>query len=245
MLSVALIGLAVGTLVGLTGVGGGSVLTPVLVLLGIPPLTAIGTDLVTNAVTDLFGTVQHHRQGTVSWRWVRTLAVGGVPAAILGSLATGFLLHGLDAQLTLRRILGVALLIATLAALLRRRRPKPNRDAKPPRLAPGLGAALGFLVGLTSVGGGSLVTPVLLGLSPLGPAEIVGTDIATAFLIAAAAGVAHAALGSVDPQLALNLLIGSVPGVWFGSRLTQYVPRRPLRIVVGGLVCLIGIHWLV
>lgn len=251
-LAVAAVGLVVGALVGLTGVGGGSLLTPVLVWLGTPVPAAVGTDLAANGAMKLVGAAVHHRQRTVAWPWARTLALGGVPGAVLGS----WLLAGLKADPgwspLLRHFLGAALVLATLASLaqglVRRGRARPDEGqaapARPGFAAFAAGAATGFLVGLTSVGAGSLVAPVLFLLSPLSPREVVGTDIASSLFVTTAAALAHASIGTVKWGLAANLLLGAVPGTWLGSRLALVVPRRPLRWAISGLILAAGLRWL-
>lgn len=271
-ITVALVGLVVGMLIGLTGVGGGSLLTPILVWMGLPVTAAVGTDLVSNAVTKFVGMIQHHRQRSVAWPWVIALASGGAPAALVGTLVVAFVRGRPDAEAWLKHVLGLALMLATGATLLQTwlgRRdesghgaergaearngspanetaaagPSPRR-ARPGAATYGLGAATGLFVGLTSVGAGSLVAPVLFLLSPLSPRQVVGTDIASALVVTAVAGAAHAAIGTVDVLLAANLLLGSIPGVWLGSRLTLHVPRKPLRLVISGIMFLTGLRWL-
>lgn len=251
-ITVAFVGLVVGSLIGLTGVGGGSLLTPILVWMGLPVTAAVGTDLVSNAVTKLVGVVQHQRQRSVAWPWVRVLATGGAPAALAGTMIVAFVRGRPDAEAWLKHVLGLALVLATVATLLQswlgRREdaenPEGSNGGRPGAAIYVLGAVTGLLVGLTSVGAGSLVAPVLLLASRLSPRRIVGTDIASALVVTAVAGAAHAAIGTVDAMLAANLLIGSIPGVWLGSRLTLHVPRRPLRIVVSGVIFLTGLRWL-
>ena len=252
MLLTACLGLVVGVLVGLTGVGGGSLLTPILVLVGIPIPAAVGTDLVYNIGTKLMGTIQHFRQHAVDWRWACALGAGGVPLAVIGSLVSGALRQ--DTAL-LQHILGGALVLAAvstaiqeLVRFLRRRRgidgdqaTLRGRAVSPLMLVP-LGAAIGFLVGLTSIGAGSLMAPALLLWSGLTARRIVGTDVASGFLLTVAAGLAHATIGTVDWHLVLNLMVGSVPGAWLGSRLTLVVPGRPLKTLVAGLVFLSGVR---
>lgn len=260
---VAAAGFLVGMLVGLSGVGGGSLLTPVLVLAGVSVPTAVGTDLVYNIGTKLVGTWQHARQRGIDWRWVVPLASGGVPTAIAGSLAAGLAGPGEAATHLLRHVLGATLVLAALGTvaqpavrrLVRGSRPSAGAAGRPanplstPSPAPRrsrlrlllLGAGIGFLVGLTSVGAGSLVAPALLLWSRLTPRRLVGTDVANGLLLTAAAGLTHLALGTVDLHLVLNLATGSLPGAWIGSRLTLYVPNRPLRALMSGVVLLSGV----
>lgn len=252
-LAVAAVGLVVGVLVGLTGVGGGSLLTPLLVWLGTPVPFAVGTDLAANGAMKLVGAAVHHRQRTVAWPWARALALGGVPGAVAGSWLLASLKGDPGWSPLLRHFLGAALVLATLAALAQglvqrgRTRAAAAAEAEPAR--PGLavyaaGAATGFLVGLTSVGAGSLVAPALFLFSPLSPREVVGTDIASSLFVTAAAALAHTAIGTVEWGLAANLLAGALPGAWLGSRLTLVVPRGPLRWAISGLILAAGLRWL-
>ncbi|MDF3042076.1 MAG: hypothetical protein K0Q71_4782 [Thermomicrobiales bacterium] len=234
-------GLIVGTLVGLTGMGGGVLMTPLLVLgLGMPATAAIGTDLAYSALTKLAGTWQHWRQGTVDVRVVRSLAIGSVPATLV-AVAVLFLLHSVDAtavNAALERFIGVMLVIA--AALMLRKvwlsvsgRSEPISNhlvTYPTARLIAIGAFGGFLVGLTSIGSGSLIIALLVMTVSLAPEKLVGTDVAHAFLLVGAAAIAHfLVLQDVDVALAAKLLVGSVPGVLIGSRLAVWVPRRPLQ----------------
>jgi len=251
VLAVALGGLIVGLLVGLVGVGGGTLVTPVMVLLGLPPSLAVGTDLLYATGTKLAGSLQHWRLHSVDFAWAAALCVGGVPGATAGSLLVSALkARDPGAEVLLGHLLGAALMLAALATLAqefaqRRGRagaaPAPEPGPRPPWLAVvPFGLAIGLLVGVTSVGSGSLVAPVLL-LARLAPRRVVGTDIASSLLITVAASVIHMATGTVNYGLALNLMAGSVPGVIIGSRLTLKVPGRPLKALVSGLVLVSGL----
>jgi uncharacterized membrane protein YfcA len=233
-------GLVVGTLVGLTGMGGGVLMTPLLVLgLGMPATAAVGTDLAYSTITKLAGAWQHWRQGTVDARVVRGLAIGSVPATLV-AVATLFVLRGIDATAldrTLERFIGVMLVIA--AALMLRKvwlgsRGQPahldSQGVYPTRRLMAIGALGGFLVGLTSIGSGSLIIALLVVTISLSPEKLVGTDVAHALLLVGAAALAHVLfLNDVDYAIAGKLLIGSIPGVLIGSRLAVWVPRRPLQ----------------
>ena len=234
-------GLIVGMLVGLTGMGGGVLMTPLLMLgLGLPATSAIGTDLAYSAVTKLAGTWQHWRQGTVDLRVVRAMAIGSVPATLV-AVATLFLLHAIDATAVnsvLERFIGVMLVVA--AALMLHKLWRSTRGAAesvternltyPTGKLIAIGAFGGFLVGLTSIGSGSLIIALLVITVSLTPEKLVGTDVAHAFLLVGAAALAHLfVLNDVDVALAAKLLVGSIPGVLIGSRLTVWVPRRPLQ----------------
>jgi uncharacterized protein len=241
-------GLIVGLLVGLTGMGGGVLMTPLLVLgLGMPATAAIGTDLAYSSITKLAGTWQHWRQGTVDMRVVRALAIGSIPATLV-AVATLFFLHSVDAtavDIVLERFIGVMLVVA--AAMMLQKLWRSTRGTTPvplqllvtypTRKLMAIGAFGGFLVGLTSIGSGSLIIALLVITVSLSPEKLVGTDVAHAFLLVGAAALAHLfVLKDVDVLLAGKLLIGSIPGVLIGSRLTVWMPRRPLQ---AGLVVLL------
>ncbi|PYI57569.1 sulfite exporter TauE/SafE family protein [Paenibacillus flagellatus] len=247
---ITLLGLLVGFLVGLTGVGGASLLTPILVLVGINPTLAVGTDLFYNSITKLFGTIRHMRQKTVDVKLVLYLAAGSIPGAIVSIVA----LHLFDSffhnqEQIVRHALGIMLIVVavlTIAKQLFDRRGKENRwQAKPLEqkklLTVSIGLVLGFIVGLTSIGSGSLFAIALLYLYTISPSKLVGTDIAHALLLVTAAGLLHASFGNVDFGLAFQLLLGSVPGVWIGSGLTAKVPAKPLRAIMASLILISGI----
>lgn len=245
-------GLLVGLFVGLTGVGAASLLTPLLLLMGIPPTVAVGSDLVYNSVTKLFGIAQHARQKTIDWRITRTLACGSLPGAFLAfCLVHEFAAWHINPEHALKSILGYVLILVALATLGRlffERRWKAKRAAEQekPVLRPAItilvGFVLGFMVGLTSIGSGAMFAVALLFLYQLTPARLVGTDIAHAFLLAAFAGLLSIGAHHVDYLLVGNLLIGSIPGVLVGSTLSAKVPGKPLRAVVSVLVLISGLR---
>ncbi|TCN27430.1 sulfite exporter TauE/SafE family protein [Mesobacillus foraminis] len=242
-------GFLVGLMVGLTGVGGASLLTPILVLMGISPSVAVGTDLVYNSVTKLFGSIQHWRQKTINLKLVKYLAIGSIPSAIC---AVGTL-HLFDTffqnqEQIIKHALGYVLILVALTTLIKtflKDRLKLNRLQMKPLsekrgLTIGVGAVLGFIVGLTSIGSGSMFALVMLYLYKMRPSELVGTDIAHAFLLATAAGLMHAGIGNVDYLLMGNLLLGSIPGVIFGSTLSSKLPEKPLRAIMALLILISG-----
>ncbi len=239
-------GFVVGTLVGLTGMGGGVLMTPLLVLgLGMPATAAVGTDLAYSAVTKLAGAWQHWRQGTVDMRVVRGLATGSIPATVL-AVALLSRLQDENAALVddgLSRLIGVMLVVAAFLMLRRvlfGRQLGLSGEAMttyPTARLLAIGAVGGFLVGLTSIGSGSLIIAFLVMTVALKPEVLVGTDVAHAFLLVGAAALAHFFfLNEVDVALAAKLLVGSIPGVLIGSRLALRVPRRPLQIGLAGLL---------
>ncbi len=241
-------GLVVGLLVGLTGMGGGVLMTPLLMLgLGMPATAAVGTDLAYSTVTKLAGSWQHWRQGTVDARVVRALALGSVPAT-LTAVGTLYWLHRMgnveQVEGWMQRLIAVMLVVA---AGLMVRRVLQGRGAEgravavtatlPTRRLVAIGVLGGFLVGLTSIGSGSLIIALLVMVVSLEPERLVGTDVAHAFLLVGAAALAHTLfLRDVDFVLAAKLLVGSIPGVLIGSRLTLWVPRRPLQIGLATLL---------
>jgi uncharacterized membrane protein YfcA len=243
-------GFVVGLLVGLTGMGGGVLMTPLLMLgLGLPASTAVGTDLAYSTVTKLAGAWQHRRQGTVDRRVVAAMATGSIPATILAVTLLAWLNHR-DAALTdrwLQRAVGLMLVIAAALMLRRLLRPQPDYSALstqgrplgtalPLRRLIAIGALGGFVVGITSIGSGSVIIALLVLVAPLPSRQLVGTDVAHAALLVGAAALGHLLVGEVDLPLAALLLTGSVPGVLLGSRLVVVVPRRPLQIGLAGLL---------
>lgn len=246
-LSLALGGLLVGLLVGLTGMGGGALLTPLLVLVfKVNPLTAISSDLMTSLIMKPVGGAVHLRHRTVDWRLVGWLCVGSVPAGFLGAVAIGSIAHGTGVQDGIKVIIGVALCAAVTLMVLRQvldRRIR-RRDAAsggppsgPVEVRPGrtvlIGVIGGFAVGMTSVGAGSLIIAMLLMAYPrLRPAQLVGTDIVQAVPLVAAATVGHLLFGDVQFALAGALLLGALPGVWIGARMSARGPAAVIRPVI-------------
>jgi uncharacterized protein len=243
-------GFLVGAVVGVTGVGGGSLMTPLLVLLfGVSPVTAVGTDLLFAAITKTGGAWAHARRGGVDWTVVGRLAAGSVPAAALTLGALHFLVSDPTAIANVVSVgLGVALLLTAGALLfrepLRRWAARRGLAASPERTARRTvltGAVLGVLVSVSSVGAGALGVTALFFLYPgLAAARIVGTDIAHAVPLTLVAGLGHAAAGVVDWALLASLLAGSLPGIWLGTRLGRALPERFLRGALATLLVLIG-----
>jgi uncharacterized membrane protein YfcA len=245
-------GFAVGAIVGITGVGGGSLMTPLLVLLfGVAPATAVGTDLLYAAITKSGGTAVHARRGNVDWRIVGLLASGSLPAAALTLLLLAhFAPGGLGgAASVIKAALGVALLLTAITLIFRRRlqawAQRHDVDALPVfhrnLLTVGTGIALGTLVSLSSVGAGALGVTALFFLYPKLPAiRIVGSDLAHAVPLTLVAGLGHWWLGSIDWTLLATLLAGSLPGIFVGSLLANRIPERVLRPTLAGMLALVG-----
>ena len=243
-------GFAVGAIVGLTGVGGGSLMTPLLVLLfGVPPATAVGTDLLYAAFTKAGGTVAHARQGHVEWKITRLLALGSIPAAAVTILALSQLPKQSPAMThTISVALGIALILTACAILFGRRLQKyaashqqtslhRHRD----RTTIIVGIILGVLVSVSSVGAGALGVAALFFLYPhLAPKQIVGSDVAHAVPLTLVAGVGYWLMGSVNWALLGSLLLGSLPGIWIGSQISSKVPEHLLRRLLGSMLVLIG-----
>jgi hypothetical protein len=249
--SLIAIGLFVGFLVGLTGVGGAALLTPILIMLGIQPTIAVGTDLVYNSITKIFGAIQHWRQRTVHWQIALYFAIGSVPSAVVAVNLIQWVEHTFGGADTLiKKVLGFALILIPIAMIaktvLHKREPRPNRwqlcGLKEKRtLTISIGAVLGFIVGLTSIGSGSLFALALMYFFNLQGKEVVGTDIAHAFFLVTAAGLAHASFGTVDYPIVLQLLFGSVPGVFIGSILSTRVPTRFLQYTISMIILISGL----
>ena len=248
-------GLAVGFVVGLTGVGGGSLMTPILLWFGIHPSAAVGTDLLYAAITKSGGVIVHQRAGNIDWRLTGWLALGSIPTTI-ATLGVIHLWHPdvntLDT--IMRHMLGVALLLTSIAILLRNRLLALRRasqkhlatadDAPTQRivyLTVAVGGALGVLVTLSSIGAGALGTLALFLLYPLMPtSRLVGTEIAHAVPLTLIAGLGHAGQGHMDWHLLGNLLCGSLPGIWIGSHLTGRLSDHALRPALAGMLAFAG-----
>lgn len=246
------VGLVVGTLVGFTGMGGGTLTTPLLILFGLPPVKAIGSDLLYSAITKTVGSASHARQRNVDWRVALWLAAGSVPASVLGVFTVSRIesAMGGGSQALLQELLGGMLIVAGLvivgrivfAGRLPRRVDDGPLALTPKRrgLAVAIGAVGGFGVGLTSIGSGTLFAIVLITTFPLAARRVVGTDIFHAAMLVWAAGLAHAVSGNVELGTVAALLVGSVPGVLVGSRLTGLLPERPVRLALGSVLLLSG-----
>ena len=247
-------GLAVGLLVGMTGVGGGSLMTPLLVLaFGFHPATAVGTDLLFAAVTKTVGTGVHGLSGTVNWRITGLLAAGSIPAtlitvAVLGQI--GVASPRVTALIYL--VIGVALVVTALAVVLRVRIQAyalEHLGALAPERAAALtvltGVILGVLVSLSSVGAGALGLTALVFLYPRQPvARLVGSDIAHAVPLTLIGGIGHWFLGSTDWGLLGALLLGSLPGIVIGSLVASRVPDAALRPILAATLLIVGIKML-
>jgi uncharacterized protein len=251
----AIASFGIGIVVGLTGMGGGALMTPVLVLFfNVPPLTAVSSDLVASAVMKPVGSVVHLRRGTVNLELVKWLCLGSIPGAFSGVLIARALGTGQQVQDVIRLALGVALLLAaaglTARAYIRLVEHARRRDGRAEPLPQGrpsvkvrpistvvLGALGGIVVGLTSVGSGSLIIIALMALYPtLKASELVGTDLVQAVPLVASAALGHILFGDFKLDLTTSLLVGSLPGVWVGAHLSSRASgglvRRALAFVL-------------
>jgi uncharacterized membrane protein YfcA len=237
-------GFGVGFLVGITGMGGGSLMTPILILIfGTSPVTAVGSDITYGAITKSVGGWRHLGLGTVNKSLTFWMACGSVPAAITGVWLIHFLhnRYGNSLDDIVLIALGGALVTTGLLVLVRTLFTKPSKperedfvlDQRQRVAAVVLGATTGLVIGLTSAGSGTLIAVFLIGYFRLVPRYVVGTDVLHAAILLWAAGIAHIVAGNVDFGLVGSILIGSIPGVWLGSHLTVKLPAGVLRVTLG------------
>jgi uncharacterized membrane protein YfcA len=270
---ISIVGLLIGFLIGLTGMGGGSLLAPILILIfGVPPVWAVGTDIAYSTVTKAVGTLVHIQQKNVNFKIAFWLALGSVPATLLSvglvqyirkyysGIINGVILHTLGVTLVF-----VAILLVLKPFLVRRLANRnieaqkqttlndENESGKSvrwkrsyrPAIAVLIGAIVGFLVGLTSVGSGTLIIVSLAFLFPkLGPKELVGTDIFQAFMLLAAGVIGYLVAGTINWAIVFLLLLGSLPGVFIGSKMSKYVPDRFMRPVLATVLAISGLKLL-
>lgn len=251
---IVFIGLVVGTIVGLTGVGGASIMTPLLVLvLKVNPLVAVGTDLLYSVPTKLYGAYLHNKQRTVNPEIVKALLLGGLPASLVGLALLFWLRHHADVKAVeqwTRHAIGFALFAAAAVIFIQpflKRRLIPTAS-KTFEWAPSqrrrviaIGALVGFIVTATSIGSGSVTLPLLtLALPFVGLSELIGSDIAFAALLIPAAAAGRWSMGDVNLPLVLKLLIGSLPGVYIGSKLCGKLSQTWLRPAVALTLIFVG-----
>jgi hypothetical protein len=248
-------GLLIGILVGMTGMGGGALMTPILILVfGFKPTLAVGTDILHGAVFKSFGAVQHRVLGTVHARLTFWMLVGSAPMSLVGVEVADWLeqSHGSGVESASAKVIGAALVLGGLGLLAKTFVPRgvqpddapfllSNRDRL---IAFSLGASGGFIVGLTSVGSGTFFALVMLAVFPLTAVKIVGTDIFHAALLLWVAGISHLIHGNVDLAAMGWLLLGSIPGIIAGSRITVRVPERSLRVALASVLAASGVRLL-
>jgi uncharacterized membrane protein YfcA len=246
---IAIAGLIVGFVIGLTGMGGGALMTPVLIIFfGITPSAAISSDVVASVILKPIGGGVHIRRRTVNWKLVRWLAIGSVPAAFVGAYLID-VIAGDGFESRVKTILGVVLLVAAVAMFAKvvvqsRRGVGPIDSRLDPRLIKPLPTLLigvlgGFIVGMTSVGSGSLIIVMLILLYPtLSSREMVGTDLVQAIPLVAAAALGHILFGNLQLDLTASVLVGAIPGVYFGARISSTASDRYIRPVLVAVLAL-------
>jgi uncharacterized membrane protein YfcA len=251
-----LAGLLVGALVGLTGMGGGAVMTPLLIFLGIPATTAVGTDLAFSAFTKTLGAWRHHSLSHVNYRIAFWLAAGSVPAAVLGVLTLKQLQNAMgdDVDGLIQALLGASLVLVGLTFALKTLVLKPKEHereietrvtSREKVMAVGIGLGFGYLLGLTSVGSGTFFGMALVLLFHLRAARVVGTDIFHAAMLVWAAAIAHAVITQTVQFGTVGwLLAGSIPGILIGAQGTSRAPERLLRGCIAAVLGISGISLL-
>ncbi|MEN3130552.1 sulfite exporter TauE/SafE family protein [Bacillus albus] len=249
-ISIIMMGFVIGVLVGVSGIGGAALLTPFLLTLGINPSIAVGTDLLYNSVTKMFGITQHWKQRTINFTLVKYLAFGSIPSAIIAITSIQFLpmFHENQEEL-IKYLVGYVLIFSAISIFIKTlfyNQSVPNYFQKQTveqkkNVTIFIGVILGFIVGLTSVGSGSLFAIALIYLYQMRPSELVGTDITHAFILVTVASILNINLGNVDYILAINLLIGSIPGVIIGSKLSSKIPVKPLQLLLALIIFISGL----
>jgi uncharacterized membrane protein YfcA len=242
----SLAGLLVGVLVGMTGMGGGSLMTPLLILLfGFDPKTAVGTDILHGAIFKSFGAARHRMLGTVHARLALWMLAGSAPMSLIGVEIASRLGDGTESAM--QKLVGAALVVGGLGFLVKTFL-HPRADGSPFRLATrdkviavAIGATCGFVVGLTSVGSGTFFGLAMLLVYPLTAQKIVGTDVFHAAALLWVAGASHLVHGNVDLHAMAWLLVGSIPGVLIGANMSIKVPERSLRVAFGVVLLLSGL----
>jgi uncharacterized protein len=247
------VGLVVGTLVGLTGLGGGMVLLPLLItVLGVPPILAVGSDAVINCITKVGAGALHWRQGNVNWRLVLNLGYGSIPGAIFGVL---FLRHlrttyGAGVNDFLKIAIGILLIVIPVAYLLKRAPTVSRSDVEAVQRAKFsvgimfIGLVAGVLVGVTSIGSGSVILMLLLVFYGFLPSLMVGTDIVHAVFLAGLTGLLQLGFGNVDMVLVACVLLGSIPGGLLGAYLTRFLPSHRFKQMLCTILVLVGARML-
>ena len=242
-LSYIVSGFAVGLLVGMTGVGGGSLMTPLLTLLfGVPPSVAVGTDLAFASITKSAGTLTHRLRGTIRWDIVKRLCIGALPAAVIATLALkSFGTLSPEIGQIIRYSIAGSVLLTVVALIFKGRmlawiNAHPEKQLQGDKLAAATiiaGAVLGVLVTVSSIGAGAIGATLLVMLYPrMSSAEVAGTDIAYAVPLTAIAALGHWWLGSIHWELLASLLVGSLPGITLGSWVARSVPEKFLRVLL-------------
>lgn len=254
----ALAGASVGFVVGMTGVGGGSLMTPILLAFGFPPTIAIGTDLLYASITKAGGVITHVRQNTVNWKIARNLLLGSLPASIVTMAFLKYLqVQEIDYSAILATTLGIMLILTSLVLFFRtfllyeRDHLASSKSAiaefehqHATPLTITTGVALGALVTLSSVGAGAFGAAVLMVLYPRMPMiQVIGTDLTHAVPLTAVAGLGHLHLGNVNFHLLIGLLLGSLPAIWIGTKAANRVPEKIMQRLVAFILACLGVNY--
>ncbi|WP_165886977.1 sulfite exporter TauE/SafE family protein [Scopulibacillus darangshiensis] len=240
-------GFIIGGLIGLTGVGGASLLTPFLLFLGANPVVAIGTDFLFNTVTKFLGFMTHLRQKTIEFGIVKELAWGSIPGIFLGIIIL-HLLNTLEigsSQLLIKHLIGYVLILTSLLTILQLTLPSKYLKEKLVslrKLTPLFGFIIGTFVGMTSVGSGSIFGLFLLSVYRVAPSKVAGTDIAHALILVAISSLIMVGTNSVNYSILILLLIGSIPGVFIGSKLATKLPVLPFKLIIIFIIATSGIY---
>ena len=250
---IVLAGFFIGTIVGISGIGAGSITTPFLLLYGVSPIVAVGTNLFYTAATKLSALWIYQREGVIQWRIVCLLCLGSIPATgLILSLLNHYDAKGYDFNGLITLLIGISLVLNASVMLFKTHlmhvsaTPKPLRQNTRAWATVAAGFAIGTLVSLSSIGAGTLGAAILLLIYPNLPARnIVGVDIAHAVPLALVAGFGHWHLGSIDFALLLNLLIGSIPGILIGSQLGRYFTDQRLRTLLASLLFCSGLGFVI
>ncbi|KEQ16118.1 sulfite exporter TauE/SafE family protein [Endozoicomonas numazuensis] len=246
-------GAGVGFAVGLTGIGGGSLMTPLLLLFGFPAHIAIGTDLLYAALTKASGVWVHHRQKSVDWQLVKLLCLGSIPATLVTVFLLKYLFAGSEHYSPiLTTCLGIMLTLTAVVLIFSNKLSKLQFHSQ--KILSGnrlkyftalMGAVLGVLVTLSSVGAGALGTAILLLLYPaLISVRIVGTELAHAVPLTLVAGIGHIWLGNVDFSLLASLMVGSLPAIYVGTKIGKYLPEQVMRMILATILLVLGVRYL-
>lgn len=246
-----IVGMTVGFLVGLTGVGGASIMTPLLVSMRIDPIVAVGSDLVVNVATKFCGAFLHYRQGTVNSTIVKALSLGGLPGVLIGIAGLLYLRHTYalsTIELWTRHAIGVMVIVAAGLLVYSRLVPARTTDvsswnpAQRTRIV-AIGVLVGIVVSVTSIGAGSVTLPLMIMVVPyLATCDLVGSDVMFAAILVPVAAAAHWRMGDVNPVLSLNLVAGCLPGVFVGSRLCRNWNKTWLRPAVALVLFYAGVR---
>jgi uncharacterized membrane protein YfcA len=246
-IEIIIAGMIVGIVIGLTGMGGGSLITPILYFwFRLSPLTAVGTDLALGAITKLFGSVEHYRLGNVDFKITKRMLSGSIPGAILGLIFLRLFpaLHIIAVEKFVKHTLGIALILVAISLFfpsfidyLARLK---KFDGDNVTMVRSFCFVIGFIVSITSVGSGSLLMPFLLAILPLPLPQIVGIDVLHGAILTAVCGLVHFSYNNVNTALLLNLLPGTVPGVIIGSRLSVVFPKRVMQLALATVLAFSG-----